>query len=265
MWAQCIKRFPDAKEMERHLDRHASHAIMCAYVGERNDCSGSEPCLADYYQDCDEGFRRPRDLVRHNQLEHANASLRPAVVPYKPAVPASMGKLPRTLPAHLVEPRDVRNPSIPYERHVALGEWVRTQILLFLQRTRLSDDVTRQVLRNIAGPVDVGPKRMGEALHTGYYDYDFLGTGGSHAKKRSALPQLDDLQSSITSRLISDGMTLWGSDHAQDDNWALVSEEVEAELANAEMEWVEMDVESSTSAGADEQAVELLLTGHGDI
>ena len=103
---------------------------------------------------------------------------------------------------------------------------------------------------------------MGEALHTGYYDYDFLRTG---SKKRSGLPQLDDLQSSITSRLISDGMTLWGS---EGDNWALVSEDVEAELANAEMDWigmdVEMDIESSTSGGADEQAVELLLTGNGD-
>jgi hypothetical protein len=35
-----------------------------------------------------------------------------------------MGQVPKVLPAHLVEPRDVRNPSIPHDRHVPLGEWV---------------------------------------------------------------------------------------------------------------------------------------------
>jgi hypothetical protein len=98
---------------------------------------------------------------------------------------------------------------------------------------------------------------MGEVLDAGYYDYDFL------KKEPTKLPEVDDLQSSLTSLLIGDGMTLWG---AQEDNWALVSSELEA-LAEAdadaetEIEWSGMDVESTdNTSGADEQAVEMLLT-----
>jgi hypothetical protein len=95
---------------------------------------------------------------------------------------------------------------------------------------------------------------MGEVLEAGYYDYDFL------KKEPTKLPEVDDLQSSLTSLLIGDGMTLWGP---QEDNWALVSAEVEAELGEDETEWSVMDVDRESidnTSGADEQAVEMLLT-----
>jgi hypothetical protein len=93
---------------------------------------------------------------------------------------------------------------------------------------------------------------MGEVLDAGYYDYDFI------KKEPTKLPEVEDLQSSLTSLLIADGMTLWGP---QEDNWALVSTEREAQLAESEMEWTGMDVASiDNTSGADEQAVEKLLT-----
>ena|ERR1700722_4574674 len=69
---------------------------------------------------------------------------------------------------------------------------------------RVSDVCDIKVLRNINGPVDIGPKNA--RPNVGYHEYEFL------AKRASKVHQFEDLDSVEVSQLIHEGTVFWGRD-----------------------------------------------------
>ncbi|KII95278.1 hypothetical protein PLICRDRAFT_34119 [Plicaturopsis crispa FD-325 SS-3] len=124
LWTGCTRRLRDESKIPAHLEFHARIPLFCAY------------------RDCDDSFRTPRELLQHHLLSHRSDHLRRTPAPYKPPV-FSAPPAPKTLPTYMVEPQDIRQPGISRERHARLGTWV---------------------LRNIFGPVNLGPKRHNAAV-----------------------------------------------------------------------------------------------------
>ncbi|KAG5648795.1 hypothetical protein DXG03_000144 [Asterophora parasitica] len=152
--------------------------------------------------DDEELFRTPRQLAKHHQTEHINATLKPKAALFRPELEPLPG-IPGVVPSYLIE-ATVQQASISKERHAALGPWV---------------------LQNIAGPVNLGVKRYnaaskltrtpsGEGVRwKANKPYDFLTYPSMNFSTTPSQPSrirnMVDLESGEVSNLVQDGMVLW--------------------------------------------------------
>ncbi|KAG5721026.1 pH-response transcription factor pacC, partial [Termitomyces sp. T112] len=102
-WQHCGQPAFNWAKLFRHLKGHALVPLQCAY------------------QDCEESFRTPRQLVKHHQAEHRNDSPKPSDTPFSPILKTPPDASPPVLPSYLMEP--IQRPSMTKERHGNLGPW----------------------------------------------------------------------------------------------------------------------------------------------
>ncbi|KAF8897918.1 hypothetical protein BD779DRAFT_1796471 [Infundibulicybe gibba] len=187
-WQQCGRNIP-YPQMSDHLRTHALSPLPCAYQG------------------CDQSFRTPRQLLKHNQSVHGNDALMPSWLPSNHKPKSSPPMAPKSLPSWMVEARQVFQPIVSRERHAVLGPWV---------------------LRNISGPVGSGTRRYNaanplpasqqsreseEPQQPVYDDYEFLTnsstTHSSAPSKASRNRRYEYLDSRTVSQYVNDGLVLW--------------------------------------------------------
>ncbi|GLB34111.1 hypothetical protein LshimejAT787_0109950 [Lyophyllum shimeji] len=217
-WNGCSTVLSSAENLIRHLAvEHAQQATFEGYsVCLWQQCGRHEnnsthlfrhlknhatiPLLCAY-QDCEGSFRTARQLAKHHQDEHSNALLRPSAAIFPPILEPPPDA-PGLVPSYLLE--QVRPASISKERHANLGPWV---------------------LRNIAGPVNLGIRRYNAASKpsrslTGEGEnrianqpYDFLSFPSTNFSSSPSRPSrirgLRNLESGEVSEMVHDGMVLW--------------------------------------------------------
>ncbi|KAF8076708.1 hypothetical protein FPV67DRAFT_429044 [Lyophyllum atratum] len=211
------------------------------------------------YKDCQGVFWTACQLTKHHKAEHSNAPLKPPATIFAPTLeppPDTSG----VVPSYLLEP--VRASSISKERHAVLGPWV---------------------LRNIAGPVNLGMKRYNAASklsrtssgegenRPGIQPYDFLNFPSTNfstsPSKPSRIRGMDNLDSGEVSEMVHDGMLLWHvpdidapkeevEDDENEESFSLRSPKVWPEEEQDEAPMTEF---SENSASRDEEAVEIML------
>lgn len=182
-WEGCGKKFRTNNDRFQHFRIHAIFPIPCPHAG------------------CDEFFFEPTKVYNHTDREHRGQQLpaRPPTLPYKPSIPATVGRLPPRLPSHRIVPRRVYKARISPERHAVVGPWV---------------------LWNIFGPVELNAKKQnvsirgrvaadkdGDKAEANQDEYDFLLplSAGS-----SRVTPLEELLSPEVTKMVSHGLTLWG-------------------------------------------------------
>lgn len=182
-WKGCGKKFRTNDDRHEHFKVHGIFPIPCAYAG------------------CDQSFFDSTEAFNHKDREHGGqqSPAQPPRLPYPPAIPATVGRLPPRLPSYRVVPRRVHKARISADRHAVVGPWV---------------------LWNIFGPVQLNTKKQnvsirgriaadkgGAKADANRDEYDFLLplSAGS-----SRVTPLDELHSSEVTRTVARGLTLWG-------------------------------------------------------
>ncbi|KAJ7771083.1 hypothetical protein DFH07DRAFT_804838 [Mycena maculata] len=187
MWNLCGETFSDSERLVVHAETHVLETISCAY------------------QDCDEMFRTPRELVAHN-LGHAeqNSTLKPSARPSAPEEPLPTPELAEGIPGWALLAPAIQMPDIPKDRHMTLGPWV---------------------LRNICAPAKLRAKRYNAALPLSGVksyqpDYEFLETSSMHysclPSRPARIREMADISSTEVSDLLAKGqMVLWPPEGAE--------------------------------------------------
>ncbi|KAH0587934.1 hypothetical protein H2248_006686 [Termitomyces sp. 'cryptogamus'] len=182
-WQHCGQPAFNWAKLFRHLKGHALVPLQCAY------------------QDCEESFRTPRQLVKHHQAEHRNDSPKPSDTPFSPILKTPPDASPPVLPSYLMEP--IQRPSMTKERHGNLGPWVLRQI---------AGPINHEVKRyNAASKLLQSPSRSDKK---GYQPYDFLSFPSTNYSSTPSLPSkirgMEDLISGEVSNMVHNGLVLWG-------------------------------------------------------
>jgi len=182
-WTQCGRR---CNLHEKHLEKHASLPLNCPY------------------KDCEESFRSAPPLWKHTTIEHKNDAVKPSARPSYPEV-----KLPDAvlgvMPSYMITTREVNPDEISSARHALLGPRVLRNIAgLARERSR---NKLKKTVRSSNG--DIIPDEDTSN------DYDFLTTRPtrySSQLSQSVDMRLEDLDSENISRMVDEGLTLWGGD-----------------------------------------------------
>lgn len=182
-WEGCGKKFRTNNDRFQHFRIHAIFPIPCPHAG------------------CDEFFSEPTKVYNHKDQEHHGQQLpaRPPTLPYKPSIPATVGRLPPRLPSHRIVPRRVYKARISPERHAVVGPWVLWNIFGPVQLNTKKQNVS--IRGRVAADKD------GDKADANQDEYDFLLplSAGS-----SRVTPLDELLSPEVTRMVSHGLTLWG-------------------------------------------------------
>jgi hypothetical protein len=187
LWQNCLRRFLQEGKLLVHMESHARMPVPCPF------------------QDCDDDYRTPKDLINHCLLEHKNDSYRPTPKPSKPG-PMTLPKVPLTLPSYMVIPRNIRQGPISKDRHTLIGPWVLRNIFgpVNLEIKRQNAAVP---LRSLRGAMESEDSLTATPPSVGYDEYDFLKPISSSSSK---VPYFDDLPSEAVSQLIHAGLVFWG-------------------------------------------------------
>lgn len=182
-WTQCGRR---CTFKEKHLEKHATLPLRCAYA------------------DCEETFRTAGQLVKHFQAEHTDDALKPAAGILAPQL-ETPPPTPETVPSYMLVTRAVLPQNIPLERHKLLIPWVVRNIVSSDHEVRAAKRV-----RKTARPINRDALAAGGPSTT---DYEFLKTRSTRYSTWLSQPvdiKLDDLDSAEVSRMIDEGLMLWG-------------------------------------------------------
>ncbi|KAF9006695.1 hypothetical protein BDQ17DRAFT_302397 [Cyathus striatus] len=189
-WKGCGHRCAEDRTSLGHVERHALASLLCAYEG------------------CNESFRGPRQLVKHNEL-HRYSSLKPAVDLKPIKTSKSLPTCPGVIPVTMIETAAINVPSLSESRHAALAPLV---------------------LKNISGPVHLKTERYNTIRkplraskfgkneeEDGSDNYELLITGASSKHYASILSspakirgQIASIHSEDVTQMAHDGLVLWG-------------------------------------------------------
>jgi len=174
-WTQCGRR---CNFHEKHLEKHASLPLNCPY------------------EDCEESFRSVPPLLKHTRAEHKNDELKPSTELWYPTVKVPDAAL-GVIPSYMITTRVVNPDEISSARHAILGP---------------------RVLRDISGLERERSKNKGKkTVIPDEDDYDFLNARStrysSHLSEGVDM-RLDDLECEDISRLVDEGLMLWGQERA---------------------------------------------------
>lgn len=209
------------------------------------------------YKVCEDSFRTARQLAKHHRADHSNSLLRPPAAIFAPILKPPPDT-PGVVPSYLLEP--VRPSSISKERHATLGPWV---------------------LRNIAGPVDLGTKRYNAASKLSQslagerenrianQPYDFLSFPSTNFSSSPSQPSrirgMKNLNSGEVSEMAHDGMVLWHIPEEEEETdeidqlFSSSSPETRTEVSE-EKEKDKVFAIELAEHNSDEEAVELMLS-----
>ncbi|KAF5387954.1 hypothetical protein D9615_000663 [Tricholomella constricta] len=247
-WQRTFKGFYVC--LWQHCGRHERNSVQLFHHLK----SHATIPLSCAYNDCRESFKTPRQLAKHHQSEHSNAMLKPSTALFTPTL-EPLPEAPNVIPSYLIEPT-VRQASISKERHAALGPWV---------------------LRNIAGPVNLGIRRYnaaskltrtssGEGVkRSGNQQYDFLNFPSTNFSTTPSQPSkirgMANLESGEVSEMVYDGMVLWnGPDEPKIEETDKIEELFSSPVPEPERDEVdELDEDFPTEHKRDEEAVEIML------
>ncbi|KAJ7118552.1 hypothetical protein C8R43DRAFT_901391 [Mycena crocata] len=178
MWDLCGDSFLNRTTLILHSETHVLDAIPCGY------------------QDCDEVFHTPGQLVVHNHKHaEANRPLKPSAVPSALREPMPQPELPETpIPGWAVFIPPVQMPNISRDRHNTLGPWI---------------------LRNICAPSAARARPYNAAMPLKFQpDYEFVETSSINyscvPSRPARVRDMADLNSKEVSNQVAEGkLVFW--------------------------------------------------------
>ncbi|KAG5639688.1 hypothetical protein H0H81_005871 [Sphagnurus paluster] len=223
------------------------HEASTAQLFQHLKTHATVPLLCAYL-DCQESFRTPRQLAKHHRVEHRDTTLKPSAAIFVPTL-EPLQEAPKTVASYLLEP--AQPASISRDRHFALGPWV---------------------LRNIAGPVNLGTKRYnaaskpiqsgeGQNRVLGRQPYDFLTFPSTNysmtPSQPSRLRKMENLANWEVSEMVQQGMVLWHPDEHQVKVEGFDGSDNELSLSGG---GPEVAVDDEANHSHNEEAVEIMLS-----
>ena len=150
-WQNCLSgKFADKAALARHLQRHASAPLRCAYEGAPpiDTLAPQRPSLTSRARvlaaGCEQVFGTAEALLRHHrEKKHRAGALRaPTLVPRAPGAARELPPLPDVVPAYMSVTRRVSQYPISRERH----QWLGPKVSVLLRSDVPPGAVRRSVL-----------------------------------------------------------------------------------------------------------------------